>query len=286
MMVSSIVFTALLAAPSGTFIEHGFHAYAERARMQVVLARTVYTPVRRAYADERISAWFELAARRGLPVPDRIEDMLEGHSLDLTQESFDLYVPATRPERGFAMLVYVPPSPSFVPPVQWRRVFADRGFILVVPRNAGNNDQLFLRRIPLALHAHANVADRYPVDPERTYVGGFSGGARTALALALGYPEVFVGALVIGGSGPLAGEHHDLPDDPAVRALVAERTRVVLASGDRDTAALRSDVASARSLRALGVAVHRMVLRNTGHAEPGGAELARALGYLEAGRPD
>jgi poly(3-hydroxybutyrate) depolymerase len=53
----------------------------------------------------------------------------------------------------------------------------------------------------LALIAAQNAMAQYSVDPQQVYIGGFSGGSRVALRLALGYPDVFHGALLNAGSG-------------------------------------------------------------------------------------
>jgi poly(3-hydroxybutyrate) depolymerase len=56
------------------------------------------------------------------------------------------------------------------------------------------------RRIPLALLAAHNVMQRYPVDKERLYIGGMSGGSRVALRIALAFPDVFHALLLHSGS--------------------------------------------------------------------------------------
>jgi len=59
--------------------------------------------------------------------------------------------------------------------------------------------------------AEQNVVRRYPVDPERIYIAGFSGGSRVAMRLALGYPDVFRGALLNAGSDPIGDADVPLP---------------------------------------------------------------------------
>ena len=49
------------------------------------------------------------------------------------------------------------------------------------------------RRLPLALLGYWNARSRYPIDPDRVYVGGLSGGSRVAQIAALAYPDVFRG---------------------------------------------------------------------------------------------
>src|SRR5208282_4778992 len=54
-----------------------------------------------------------------------------------------------------------------------------------------------------ALLAAQNIMHRYTVNPDRVYVAGFSGGSRVAMRLALGYPDLFRGALLNAGSDPI-----------------------------------------------------------------------------------
>jgi len=70
----------------------------------------------------------------------------------------------------------------------------------VTAANSGNDAPTIDRREPLALLAAHNTMKQYPVDPQQVYIGGFSGGARVALRLALAYPDVFHGALLNAGS--------------------------------------------------------------------------------------
>jgi len=84
------------------------------------------------------------------------------------------------------------------------------------------------RREPLALLAAQNVMAQYPVDPQRVYIGGFSGGSRVALRLALGYPDVFHGALLNAGSDPIGNADVSLPAGgslPPVSRVDASRVR-------------------------------------------------------------
>ena len=51
---------------------------------------------------------------------------------------------------------------------------------------------------------------RYAIDESRIYVAGFSGGGKVASMLAVIYPEVFDGAIPMGGTGFY--RHVPIPD--------------------------------------------------------------------------
>jgi pimeloyl-ACP methyl ester carboxylesterase len=121
------------------------------------------------------------------------------------------------------------------------------------------------------------------VDPERTYVGGFSGGSRVALRLALGYPDLFRGALLNAGSDPIGSREIPLPPRDLFLKFQSS-TRIAYVTGERDTAHATDDSLSLRSM-------HRWCVVNTDnqtearaeHAVAGAAALSRALRYLQEG---
>jgi len=100
---------------------------------------------------------------------------------------------------------------------------------------------------PLALLAVHNIMARYPVDPQQVYIGGFSGGARIALRLALGYPDLFRGALLNAGSDPIGTADVPLPP-AALFKRFQESSRLVYLTGERDEENLAGDMGSRRSL--------------------------------------
>jgi pimeloyl-ACP methyl ester carboxylesterase len=99
---------------------------------------------------------------------------------------------------------------------------------------SGNEENVLARREPLALLGAYNVMRRYPVDAERVYAAGFSGGSHIAMRLALGYPDLFRGALLEAGSDPLGSGVPPLPPSDLFQRF-QETTRLVYLSGDHDS---------------------------------------------------
>jgi hypothetical protein len=110
---------------------------------------------------------------------------LNEQRIDLANERFTVYVPRTAAPQGYALLVFVPPWQSASVPRQWTSALDRHHMIFVTAAQSGNEADVLNRREPLALLAAHNIMQRYPVDPQQVYVGGFSGGARMALRLAL-----------------------------------------------------------------------------------------------------
>jgi poly(3-hydroxybutyrate) depolymerase len=208
---------------------------------------------------------------------------LTGQPVKLADEKFIVYVPPQRPPKGFGLLVFVPPWEDARLPPGWSTALDHYGIVFVSAARSGNDENAFGRREPLALLAAENIMAQYPVDPERTYVGGFSGGSRVALRLALGYPDLFRGAMLNAGSDPIGSREIPLPPRELFLKFQSS-TRIAYVTGERDTAHAADESMSLRSM-------HRWCVFNTDsqtearaeHAVAGAAALSRALRYLQEG---
>jgi dienelactone hydrolase len=214
-------------------------------------------------------------------------ERLREQSIDLAAERFVLYVPPRPPPGGYALLVFIPPWDEAQLPHGWGAVLDRYGVIFVSAAHSANTADPVGRREPLALLAAYNVMQRYPVDPERVYVGGFSGGAHMAERLALAYPDLFRGALLNAGSDPLdAG-----PPSPPARPLLErfqQSTRVVYVTGEHDDLRLAMDRASEDSMQSWCVFdVAADITHGASHEIVSPHALARALDQLGTHqRPD
>ena len=215
---------------------------------------------------------------------------LREQPLDLAQQRFALYVPGgPAPARGYALLVFVPPWPQAVVPPRWMATLERRHVIFVSAAHSGNDADVMDCRIPLALLAEQNIVRRYRVDPRRIYIGGFSGGSRVALRIALDFPDVFRGVLLDAGSDPIGNAQIPLPTRERFHRF-QDSTRLVYLTGQRDDARLRQDVRSRQSLRdwcVFDLVDEGMSMPWTGHQLAGPDALERALAALETpARPD
>lgn len=229
----------------------------------------------------------ELARRVLTPLAfERIKPRLASAStqpVDLAQERFVVYVPPGEPPpTGYGLLVFVPPWPEAVLPKDWAHVLDRHGMIFVSAARSGNDADTLDRRIPLALLGYENIRRRHPLDANRTYVGGLSGGSRVALRVALAYPDLFRGALLNAGSDPLGGDGIALPPADLFKRF-QDSTRLVFLTGDRDEVNLHNDLVSRKSLRDWCVLdVASVTMPRTGHQIADAAGLERALTALDA----
>jgi pimeloyl-ACP methyl ester carboxylesterase len=206
-------------------------------------------------------------------------------ALDLIQERFELYVPEGQPPAvGYGLLVFVPPWESQGLPREWLAVLDRQRMIAVTAERSGNSQNVLSRRIPLAISGYENVRRRYRLDPQRVYVGGFSGGARVALRMALAFPDVFHGALLNAGSDTFGTPEVPLPD-AALFAQFERGTRLVYATGTRDESVAATDRRSHASARVFCVSnLVDMPIRGGGHEPADARTFERALRELDGPR--
>jgi pimeloyl-ACP methyl ester carboxylesterase len=174
---------------------------------------------------------------------------LRGQPIDLSKERYSIYVPdhPRSPSGTYSLLVFIPPWPRAEVPRNWIPILNRYNTILVTAANFGNEAPTLNRREPLALLAAHNTMAQYPVDPQQVYIGGFSGGGRVALRLALGYPDIFHGALLNAGSDPIGTVEVPLPPADLFQRF-QESTRLVYVTGERDEENVVLDMHSRGSL--------------------------------------
>ncbi len=277
---------------------HRLLALAALSCTPLALAQTLSHP---AFTDySALSTKLELARRSLRPLTAARSPRILTQSgpqvseqpVDLSHEAFVLYVPARPPPRGYALLVFVPPWQDARLPAGWAPVLDRYHVIFVSAARSGNEASVLGRREPLALLAEHNVVARYPVDPQRVYLAGFSGGSRVAMRLALAYPDVFRGAILNAGSDPIGDA--DIPLPPRDLFLrFQSSSRLVYLTGEADLTNLEMAAVSMRSMRKWCVfdtdaEVNPRVGRSVaGHEVADSAALSRALdAMLKPVRPD
>ena len=247
-----------------------FTEYSERS-CSAELARRLLSPLTAAQLDRQ--------ARSGKKLVEQ--------PIKLSEEKFIVYVPSPKPARGFGILVFVPPWQDARLPQGWAAALDRYGVIFVSAARSGNDESVLDRREPLALLAAQNIIQRYPVDPERVYVAGFSGGSRVALRLALGYPDLFRGAILNAGSDPIGNSEIPLPPKDLFFQFQSS-SHLIYVTGTGDAFHLNSDLASMHSMEGWCVFdVQDHAEAFAGHAVAGSTAFSWALGVLTRdARPD
>lgn len=220
---------------------------------------------------------------------DRLQRAQATSGVDVKQQTihvgevrYDLFVPPAARDKDYGLLVFVSPSDDRFPlPRDWWKALARDHVIFIAARDSGNARSVLDRRVPLALHGYGLVRRRYRLDPARVYVGGFSGGSRVAQMVALGYPDVFRGALLLAGSEPI-GSKGFVPPPRELTRLFQARTRIVFSTGSEDLPNRGRDMRTRRNFEELCVQGVAMVPQ-TGldHWVPSRGGFTKALRALQ-----
>ena len=207
---------------------------------------------------------------------------LSDQPVDLTRETFVLYVPLREPAQGYGLVVFVPPWNQAALPSDWMPVLEQFGLIFVSAARSGNDQTVLGRRYPLAILAEQNIAKHYRLDPQHIYVAGFSGGSRVALRLALAYPDLFRGAILNASSDPIGNEKAPIPPKDLFFQF-QETMHLVYVTGDRDVLPQINDRISMRSMRDWCVFdVNSQLETDRAHDAMTERALTRALEFLSS----
>ena len=202
---------------------------------------------------------------------------LFGSALDPEEVSeWTLYVPGTyKPDLPAGLLVFISPTDSGRMPRRYQPVLDEKNLIWIGANRSGNRVRV-ARRVSLALLATALADRNYRIDASRVYVSGFSGGGRTASAIAPEYAQIFTGAIYICGVNFWDGHKPKRLDQ-------VRDNRYVFLTGKKDfnraetrsvhRAYRRADVENVLLLEVAGMD-HRM---------PPAEDLAAAITFLDSG---
>lgn len=273
MVVRLLAALALVAIPP-------VHGAEPPTGLQEAVTFTAYTPL--AGNAERMRRLLSpLTAWRLQQQLTRAHQRLGEQAIDLARERFTLYVPTRAPPpSGYALLVFVSPWEDAREARQWLPALDRHDTIFVSALDSGNDKDVLNRREPLALLAAWNVMQRYRVDPDRVYVGGFSGGSKVALRLALAYPDLFRGVLLEAGSEPIGTATVPLPPADLLRQFQLT-TRVVYLTGDHDDYHQAEDARSRESLRDwCAMSLSDVAMPRTQHELADAGSVSRALDEL------
>ncbi len=147
--------------------------------------------------------------------------------------------------------------------------------VFIGVRGAGNEVPTG-KRVRIILDCFDDVRRQIPLDPDRTYVSGFSGGARIACAVAFALPEYFGGVLPIAASG-------DLREEQWLRFRAVDRLSAALVTGETDFNRGEMERWKGPMWKDLGIRTKVWVQPKIGHALPPASTLVEAVAWLDEG---
>lgn len=118
------------------------------------------------------------------------------YKINLFREYFFFYRPENHTtSQTFGLMVYIPPEDVMTDlPPGWGDVLARHHMLCLIPQRAGNRVK-DNRRLGLTILGTLAIMQKYKIDSNRVFVGGLSGGARTAGIAAFYQSDLFKGTL-------------------------------------------------------------------------------------------
>jgi predicted esterase len=197
---------------------------------------------------------------------------------DPAEQRYQLFLPpGYQGKKPWPLVVLVPPGDASLGWSGWEKLCAERGLFFCAPYGAGSRRPLAVR-VRVVLDMLDDVRRRYLIDPERTYLVGFSAGGELASRLAFSLPEYF-GGLALLGSKPA------WPKLAYLRHLARDRLSVALAVGAEDPRRRETEAYSFPLLKGREVRTRLWVVPAVGHALPPAEVLAGMLDWLEEDLP-
>ncbi len=214
---------------------------------------------------------YPLAMESPATAPKQItEESLRGGDF-----TYEFCGPRDGGDRAWPLVIFVSPENRPVGWPFWEATCRDHGVLFAGIRDAGNG-VVKARRVRAVVEALGDLRQRYRIDPDRTYLAGFSGGGYIASEVAMALPE-YVGGVVSYGHSP------GPPPSPWGRQRASERLSVAIVCGERESAAVWAKEFHAPQLRGLGFRTDLQLIEGMGHTMPGPAATEEAFAWLEQG---
>ncbi|MDA1014302.1 MAG: hypothetical protein O3A00_07590 [Planctomycetota bacterium] len=195
---------------------------------------------------------------------------------DSTAQTYELFVPPKYDKRQtWPLILFISPSQKSTAFRNWQQVCQREAVLFAGPHQAGNNTDM-RQRVRIVLDVLDDVRRKYRIDPDRTYIGGFSGGGRVACSIGFSLTELFGGVIPVCAAG-------DLRPESWLRHRAIDRLSVAHITGDSDFNQAEVERFRAPILSAVGVRSKVWVVPGMGHSVPTGAKLAPLYAWLEAG---
>ncbi len=255
---------------------------ASRFVLAVLLALTLTTTVAaqapRGYhashpvsAPTRLDTVFPLANQSLVEPP---ADWYPGY--DSTAQKYELYAPQKiDPKKTYPVVLFISAGPTPAGWSSWKSLCEQQQIIFASPFEAGNNTPM-PKRIRIVLDVLDDLRRQYPIDPDRTYLSGFSGGARVACGIAFALPELFGGVMPVCAS-------ESLREESWLRQRAIDRLSLALITGETDFN--RGEIERWRGplFKEIGVRSQVFMVDGMGHGIPNEKAMGPAFKWLEEG---
>jgi predicted esterase len=194
---------------------------------------------------------------------------------DSKKQKYQLSVPKTYAKtKAWPLVVFISPGNG---PSGWsnlQKVCEKEGLLFCSPYAAGNDVAAGLRT-RIILDMVDDVRRNYRIDPDQTYIGGFSGGGRMSCAIGFAMPEIFAGVMPVCGTNPPSGLTY-------LRHRLVDRVSVAFVTGEKDFNRKENEEWMAPYFKDLGIRSKLWIAPGVAHAIPGPAVMEDAVTWLAA----
>jgi predicted esterase len=211
-------------------------------------------------------------------VVDPPAEWLQGY--DSKQQRYELFVPPAPKGKsdGLPMVLFISAGDAPAGWSQLESVCRQKGILFASPYGAGNNTAM-PRRVRIVLDVLDDVRRQHRIDPDRTYVAGFSGGGRVACAIAFALPELFGGAMPVCAGG-------ELREESWLKHRAIDRLSAAFLTGTEDFNLGEVERFRGPMFAEMGIRTKVTVVPKMGHGIPDAKVFQGALDWLDVGAAD
>ena len=194
---------------------------------------------------------------------------------DSTKQKYQLYIPKSyRKDKPAPLVLFISASDSPAGWKNWQAICEKEGVLFASPFGAGNTPENG-RRVRVILDVLDDIRRNYAIDPEQTYLTGFSGGGRLTCAIGFALPEFFGGIVPICGTNPL----HTMA---YLRHRAEDRLSVAFVTGEKDFNRKENEKAMHPWCEEVGIRSKLWIVPKMGHEVPQASVLSEVYAWLAA----
>ncbi len=192
---------------------------------------------------------------------------------DSTKQKYQLFVPKNyAKDKPAGLVLFISPGDGPQGWKSWQKLCETDGVFFASPYGAGNATPI-AHRTRIILDVLDDIRRAYKIDPEQTYLTGFSGGGRMACAIGFALPEYFGGVIPVCGTNTISSTTY-------LRHRAEERLSVAFITGEKDTNRKENEDVMYPWLQEIGVRSKLWVVPKMGHAIPSGEVMAEVYAWV------
>jgi predicted esterase len=193
---------------------------------------------------------------------------------DSKKQRYQLYAPpVSESKKARPLVIFISPADQPMGWTAWRKVCQENKVLFCSPYGAGNACPAG-QRTRIVLDMLDDVRRQYRIDPDRTYISGFSGGGRMACAIGFALPEWFGGIAPVCGTNPITGPTY-------LRHRLGERLSVAFITGAKDSNRKENEEYMYPYFQELEIRTRLWVVPGLGHAVPSATTIDQVFAWLE-----